>query len=505
MSYVSHPLIRPKTIEARLYQEVIMVKASRENSLVILPTGMGKTVIASLLIAYRLSKLQWGKILFLAPTRPLVNQHVLELRRILNINPADISPITGAVRKDQRAEIWSKCKVIVGTPQAVESDLSTGTLDLRSFSMLVVDEAHRAVGNYPYVSIASIYQRTSVNPLILALTASPGANIEKLSEICLNLSIKNIIMMDRDNPVVAPYVSPLKFEFVKVRYPEAYGKAVNLIKEEYKNTLKYLHAYGIISDPLDVKISKLIELQQKVRTLNLSGIVTIRVSAAIKLYHMRLLLETQGIPQFLRYVDKLRRDSTKSSKLILSSQKVKHAVSISKNLRKAGIIHPKLSKLIDLVSSLMKDYGSKIIVFSNYRDTVELIVNVLSNVSRCKPVKLVGQGRRGERPGMSQKEQVKVLREFSDGLYNILVSTSIGEEGLDIPEVDLVVFYDVVPSEIRSIQRRGRTARSKPGKVLVFYSPGIEEAYLNISSLREQKMRKILKTSKAGKIQLKLV
>ncbi len=505
MKYVSHPLIRPKTIEARLYQEVAMVKASKENSLVILPTGMGKTVIASLLIAYRLSKLQWSKILFLAPTRPLVNQHVSELRRILNTDPNNISPITSAIKKDLRAEIWNKCKVIVGTPQAVESDLSKGTLDLRSFSLLIVDEAHRAVGNYPYVLIASIYQRTSVNPLILALTASPGANAEKLSEICSNLSIKNIIMMDRDNPVVAPYVSPLKFEYVKVPYPKAYSKAVNLVEEEYKNNLKYLHAYGVTGDYLDVKISKLIELQQKANVLNLSGIVTIRISAAIKLYHMRLLLETQGIPQFLSYVDKLGRDSTKSSKLILSSRKVKLAVSISKTLRKSGVIHPKLSKLIDLVYSLIKDHSSKMIVFSNYRDTVELIVNILSSVPGCKPVKLIGQGRRGKSPGMSQKEQVKVLREFSNGLYNTLVSTSIGEEGLDIPEVDLVVFYDVVPSEIRSIQRRGRTARSKPGKVIVFYSPGIEEAYLNISSTREQKMRKILKTSKAGKIQLKLV
>ncbi len=505
MSYVSHPLIKPRTIEARLYQEVIMVRASKGNSLVILPTGMGKTIIASLLIAYRLSKVQRGKILFLAPTRPLVNQHVAELRRILNINPSDISPVTGALRKEERAEIWHRCKVIVGTPQAVESDLSSGISDLRDFSMLIIDEAHRAVGNYPYVTIASVYKRTSTNPLILALTASPGAKEEKLSEICSNLSIKNIIMMDRENPVVAPYVSPVKFEYVKVQYPEAYGRAVNMIEGEYQNNLRYLQAYGVIGDPTDAKISKLIELQRKARTLNMSGVATIRISTAVKLYHMRLLLETQGIPQFLRYIEKLKRDSTKSSKLILASNRVKYAVSVTENLRKLGVLHPKLSMLINIISNMVKDGSSKIIVFANYRDTVELIVDALSKIPKCKPAKLIGQGRRGEFQGMSQAEQVEVLRKFTDGFYNILVSTSVGEEGLDIPEVDLVVFYDVVPSEIRSIQRRGRTARRRPGRVIVFYSPGIEEAYLNILSTREQRMRKILKTSKAGKIQLKLV
>ena len=85
---------------------------------------------------------------------------------------------------------------------------------------------------------------------------------------------------------------------------------------------------------------------------------------------------------------------------------------------------------------------------------------------------------------------------LKQGNYNVLVSTNVGEEGLDIAECDLVVFYDVVASEIRLIQRKGRTARHREGKVIILYCKGThDEIYLRIAFNKLKKMNVNLKGS----------
>ena len=98
---------------------------------------------------------------------------------------------------------------------------------------------------------------------------------------------------------------------------------------------------------------------------------------------------------------------------------------------------------------------------------------------------------------MKQSEQVRILEEFGSGRYNVLVTTSIGEEGLHVPDVDHVIFYEAVPSEIRSIQRRGRTGRTRLGKVTVLMAEGtVDEAYYYSSRRKEQQMRHLLEAVK---------
>jgi len=86
--------------------------------------------------------------------------------------------------------------------------------------------------------------------------------------------------------------------------------------------------------------------------------------------------------------------------------------------------------------------------------------------------------------GLSQKEQKKIIEEFSAGEINVLVATSIAEEGLDIPEVNSVVFYEPIASAIRSIQRRGRTARLSKGKLIMLITKDTkDEAYYFIANI----------------------
>jgi Fanconi anemia group M protein len=129
--------------------------------------------------------------------------------------------------------------------------------------------------------------------------------------------------------------------------------------------------------------------------------------------------------------------------------------------------HPKVSRVVAVVEEeIQSNPKAKIIVFTHYREICEMVTAELNNVKGARVVRFVGQATKGRDKGMKQKEQVALLQRFRDGDFNVLVATSVAEEGLDIPATDLVIFYEPVPSEIRTIQRRGRTGRSRAGKVV---------------------------------------
>ena len=130
----------------------------------------------------------------------------------------------------------------------------------------------------------------------------------------------------------------------------------------------------------------------------------------------------------------------------------------------------------------------KIIVFTQFRDSASHIAKNLNKIKGINAKVFVGQAKR-EGSGMSQEEQKKMIEEFSLGEMNVLCATSIGEEGLDIPEVNAVIFYEPVPSAIRAIQRAGRTARLMKGKLIILITKKTrDEAYYYISRLKEKKM-----------------
>jgi len=121
-------------------------------------------------------------------------------------------------------------------------------------------------------------------------------------------------------------------------------------------------------------------------------------------------------------------------------------------------------------------------------------VNSLKNIEGARPVEFVGQ-----REGLTQKEQIQRISDFRDGVHNVLVGTSVSEEGLDIPAMDLAVFYEPVPSEIRSIQRRGRVGRQKVGRVIFLITRRTrDEAYFWSAKNKEARMHKTLYRMKAN-------
>ncbi len=493
--FLSHPRIRENTAERRLYQETIIASASKKNSLVVLPTGIGKTMIAIGVAAMRLQTFPDLRVLVLAPTKPLVDQHKKSFENVLIADAFQV--ITGTNTPEERKALWTSAPVLFATPQVVQNDIITGAVDLDNFSLIVFDEAHRTSGDYAYTFIARKYTERAKNPLILGLTASPGGNEEKIGIICGNLFIENVEVRTESDKDVAEYVHEIKFNKIEIDLPEDFTRIKNYLESAFGKRIEHLRKLHLVYAKRPGK-GVLLALQgdimrkaQETHDPVLYQAIS-ACSAAIKLNYCLELLQTQGLPQLREYVAKMRSDTkTKSVRSILADEDFISAMQVLDWANDRKLEHPKLEALKNLLEEKLGEDGKKAIIFSQYVSTVEKIIEKITS-DKIKPAKFIGQ-----RNGNTQKKQLQTLEEFRAGIYNTLVATSIGEEGLDIPQVDLIVFYEAVPSEIRNIQRRGRTGRMKAGEVYVLIAKGtIDQAYSWVAKSREKKMRTVLQGMK---------
>ena len=243
-SYIKHPLIKENSIESRLYQQVLAGDVLKKgNTMVVAPTALGKTIVAILVAADRLNKVKNSKVLVLAPSKPLAIQHEASFKEFLMVPCASI---TGAVKTDERTKRWEESRVVCATPQTVESDLLKGRYDLNNVSLIVFDECHHGVGSYSYVYLASRYVQKSNYNLILALTASPGSDKEKIKEVCENLFIQNIVVKTEEDHDVKPYFNPVEIDWVKVKMSSELEKIKKYVDKALKIRLKALKNMGII-------------------------------------------------------------------------------------------------------------------------------------------------------------------------------------------------------------------------------------------------------------------
>ncbi len=499
--YIKHDFIKPDSLEERQYQTNIAQSATKASTLVVLPTGLGKTIIALLVIAEELKKKN-NKILFLAPTKPLVNQHTQFLKTTLTIDDS-IVVFKGETSPKKRKEMWESSRIIVSTPQVIENDLISKRITLSNVSLIIYDEVHRAVGNYAYVFISDMYSKQRAKRLSLGMTASPGYNISKILEVCKTLEIKNIEIRTKYDRDVRPYVHDLKIKWKEISLPKEFSATIQLLRKALSERLKKLKEIGVLESTSlsTINRTKLLNIQKRIQEELRSTDhppkplfqAASAQNASLKLYHAIELIQTQGVNALLNYFQRmgheaLSKGSSKASRDIMKDQNVLEALAYAKSLE---IEHPKIPELVKIVQDqLSHNANSKIIIFTHYRDTSTYVLKQLESIDIAKPVRFVGQaGREGDK-GLTQKEQIKILQEFREDKYNVLIATSVAEEGLDIPSTDLVVFYEPVPSEIRTIQRRGRTARKMPGKVVILITKGTpDEGYYWSSRRKERNMR----------------
>ncbi|MCQ2085993.1 MAG: DEAD/DEAH box helicase [archaeon] len=481
ISFISHPKIRPSTIEERAYQKDLAARCLESNTLVVLPTGLGKTVIAVLTIA---NVLESGKsALVLAPTKPLVEQHHATMcNSFVNVK---IGVMNGNTNSTERVEIVRNNDIVVCTPQVVDNDLKNGKYDLSKFGLIIFDEAHRAIGNYAYVNIAN-YSHS----LFMGITASPGSSKIKMKEVCRNLNIKKVEYRGANDSDVIPYIFEIQVEKIFVDLPNDIRKSIDLLNKTMNPYLKNLKHLGFLDSDKFTSVKHMLLIgeiiRKRISKSKDSSIIygLIAQSVCIKIQHAISLVGTQGTTILRSYIKKINESTNKVSKIISSSDPYKELQSL---LKITKIEHPKFGRIMQLVNDCIKEnVNNKIMIFSQYRETCELLTNKLSKICGARVTKLIGQSN----GGLKQREQIRLLDDFRNGVFNILVSTSVGEEGLDIENTDMVIFYEPVPSVIRTIQRRGRTGRKNFGKVFVLIAKDTaDEIFEEINQAMEKNMK----------------
>ncbi len=497
-NWIQHPLIKAEKIEARLYQQVLAADVLKKgNTMIVAPTALGKTIVAALVGAERLKTFEDSKVLVLAPSKPLVVQHEESFREFLKTS---VTSITGAIKPDERVKRWNNSQIICATPQTVESDLISGRYSLEDVSVMVFDECHRGVGSYSYVYLASKYMKEAKNPLVLGLTASPGWDEEKIQGVCENLFIKEVVIKNEEDSDVEPYFNPVEVKWVKIDLSPELKEIKTHLEKALKVRLKTLKTMGVIRSVSNV--SKKDVLLAKGKAQNRIGrsirppkkcfIAVSLLTAVINILHSLELLETQGTTTLQKYFERLRKKKTKAAKGLLNDAEFQMGVGLTNKAYEKGIDHPKLKKLISILKKELKKPDSRIIIFTQFRDSVENIYQHCI-AEEINAVKFFGQASRETEKGLTQKKQKEIIKAFKNGEYDVLISTSVAEEGIDIPAVDLVILYEPVPSEIRMIQRRGRTGRKNLGKMFILITKGTrDESYYWSSINKEKQMKKQL-------------
>ena len=492
---IRHDLLVEGAIEARAYQLSALDHCLSASTLLVLPTGMGKTPIEVMALAERL-KQPGGRGIMLAPTNALVNQHLSDMRALLNLpEQQEIVALTGSIPPKKRREIWESATIVIATPQVVRNDVQNGLTHLSDVALLIIDEAHRANGNHAMAQVGDLFAEQHPDGLVLAATASPGHIEAEINEVCERLRIENIHVRPPGDALLAPYATGLEVNDVVVEVPDELRLLANPLQLWLSRIVERLRRLGFYTRQGHVTAGGLQEAQKRIsasiskgesfgyRAAKENGI-------AMRLNHLISSILCQGVAatrETLSRIGQGGQDEKKSAREFAADPRI---VQLKDTLAEMNEIHSKVTMVRRMVRRQLKESpDSRIIVFANFRDTVDEISRVLTDVENAVPQRFVGQASRDGSSGMSQKMQLESLDTFRSGEANVLVATSVGEEGLDVPNADLVIFYEPVGSEIRTIQRRGRTGRQRAGTVHVLIAKDTRDEGARASAKhREQRM-----------------
>ncbi|KAI4946800.1 hypothetical protein J4E91_006972 [Alternaria rosae] len=504
----------------RDYQFNIVQRGLFHNLLVALPTGLGKTFIAATII---LNWFRWtteAQIVFVAPTKPLVAQQVEACFHIAGIPRSYTTMLTGGVSTGLRAEEWKEKRVFFMTPQTLLNDLKSGYADPKKIVLLVVDEAHRATGAYAYVEVVSFLRRFNTSFRVLALTATPGADVESVQKVIDGLDISKVEIRTENSMDICSYVHQRKIDKQVFQNTDEMEMCMELYSQALQplvNTIAGLNAYWSKNPrdltPFGCQQAKKKWFQEVGRNANRGLQSTVHTIFAIlaSISHGMDLLKYHGMGPFYikmkEFQDEAAKTKSKYKKQILDSDAWKKLM-----VRLHGWInddnfvgHPKLEYLQQVILDHFVNAGdgrnvdgappsqTRIMVFAHFRDSAEEIARILKrHQPMIRPRIFVGQAHGKNSEGMSQKDQLEAIEKFKNGEFNTLIATSIGEEGLDIGEVDLIICYDSKASPIRMLQRMGRTGRKRQGRIVMLQMEGKEENDANKANDSYLKMQELI-------------
>ncbi|XP_069591061.1 Fanconi anemia group M protein [Ranitomeya imitator] len=521
--------IYPTNCPVRGYQLSMAHTALLHNTLVCLPTGLGKTFIAAVVMYNFYRWYPSGKIVFMAPTKPLVAQQIEACFRVMGIPQAHMAEMTGAIQAHNRKGIWQKHRVFFLTPQIMVNDLTRGACPASDIKCLVIDEAHKSLGNYAYCQVVRELSNYTTQFRILALSATPGSDTKSVQQVVSNLLISRIELRSEDSPDIQPYSHERQLE----KFVVPLGEELVAVQKSYIQVLETFAGRLIQNNVLTRReIPNLTKYQiilcrdqfRKNPPSNIvgaqMGVVEGDFALCISLYHGYELLQQMGTRSLFYYLRSIMDGSKGMSRARNELGRNADFMSLYQNLEsmfasgngsdvKKPVIysHPKLKKLEEVVIQHFKNWNkpgqsssggspedTRIMIFSSFRDSVQEIAEMLN---RHQPVvrvmTFVGHSSTGKGvKGFTQKEQLEVVKRFREGGYNTLVSTCVGEEGLDIGEVDLIICFDAQRSPIRLVQRMGRTGRKRQGRIVVILCQGREERTYNQSQCNKRSIYKAI-------------
>tara|TARA_Y100000766_G_scaffold200083_1_gene172355 strand:- start:14017 stop:16689 length:2673 start_codon:yes stop_codon:yes gene_type:complete len=498
MAVVVHPYLKDG-VNARAYQLMALRNALATSTLMVMPTGFGKTAVEWMAMAEAL-RLNNGKILLIAPTTGLVEQQQRMAREMLDLEPDLIQLFTGDIAPAKRPPVWQAARIVMATAQVIRNDAVNGSIDLSDVGLLIVDEAHHGTGKHAYAQVGNLYREARQHdPLVLGATASPGSTEHNIMEVIRTFGFDCLDVKRKEDPLLQPYAVDMSTVPHRLPLPDTLLTLIQPLKDHFDQEAKHLQDLGFLAPTAHINGKMIDDAQrrasQAIQRRDVRGYDAARRIGDLRRTHILLdLLQTQGIKAALAFLNRAEEDGRtgeRTTNRFVAKPAVHHFRIAAKEIPE---LHPKPSHVVQLVEKQITAHPkSKIIVFTEYRDTVENIVSLLDSIESVAADRFIGQSGKGKRKGMTQKQQLEQLRRFRKGEINVLVATSVGEEGLDVPAAELVVLYEPVPSAIRAIQRRGRTARQQAGTVHTLIAQGTRDEYVQIAAeKREQRMYRLL-------------
>lgn len=513
--------IFPQTQQYRNYQKEFCEQALFHNLLLALPTGLGKTFIAAVVM---LNYFRWfpeSKIIFLAPTKPLLLQQRVACSNVAGMSPGATAELNGEVSPDRRLFEYNTKRVFFMTPQTLQNDLKEHLLDAKSIICLIFDEAHRATGNHSYAQVMRAVLRSNSHFRVLGLTATPGSSTASVQKVVDCLHISKLIVRNEESIDIRSYVFHKKIQLIKVTI----SSEMNILKSDfanlyrpYFNFLRQKKLIPINCECLNIKAytlfvslrkysfsSKNVQSKEKSKIMSC---FTLLISCA----HITYLLDCHGIIQFYQKLVETKnkaegKGSGQSFWLFTSKPFAFYLEHLHNKIQGLSLNHPKMNHLLELLKEHFKDtsegyQNQRVMIFTEFRNTAEYITTTLLAIRPMVRASLfIGQANSAYSTGMNQMQQKETIDQFRAGVINTLVATSIGEEGLDIGDTDMIICYDASSSPIRTIQRMGRTGRKKSGKVFVLLTEDCEDSKWERSQVSYRRVQKVIESGK--KIALK--
>uniref|UniRef100_A0A673FSY1 RNA helicase n=1 Tax=Sinocyclocheilus rhinocerous TaxID=307959 RepID=A0A673FSY1_9TELE len=493
-----------RNIVLRDYQmEVARPALEEKNIIICLPTGSGKTRVAVYITKEHLERKkqtgQPGKVVVLVNKVPLVEQHYkAEFGRFLK-HQYSVERVSGASQlKISFPQIMEQNDIIICTAQILENSLAKAKngdedgIKLSQFTLMVIDECHHTKkgGVYNHIMIRYLKQKHQNQllkkqekspvplPQILGLTASPGVGgamsqqmaEEHILQICANLDAFTIKTKTfKEEEAKTPYKRIAKAE---ERKEDPFGDVIKKIMDEI-----HKHAdLKLLCEPGTQNYEQWVV--QKEQNAAKEENQMVRVCAEHLRQYNEALHQSNTIrmSDAFRFLDKYHNEELKTK----SSPDEEGTITITDTERflftlfkdnKAklqelmGKPQYENNNLAQLKTNILKEFSTRErargIIFTRTRLSAIALCQWIQENPKFDEVGvsasyLIGGGDQSVVKPMTAAEQKDVLNKFRDGQINLLIATTVAEEGLDIAECNFVIRYCLVTNEIAMIQARGR-------------------------------------------------